>query len=122
MTDIIELANNGDYDALEALGFYGSDLSLEISMSEYNLALKTNTSLGDLGEVTVLYKRYASDGETWDCITQNREYFVSKINESWFDKSAFFSFVGVFESTWLTVNLIYQISDLISYYGVGNIM
>jgi hypothetical protein len=24
MTDIIELANNCDYDALEALGFYGT--------------------------------------------------------------------------------------------------
>ena len=115
---ILELANDGNYNALEALGFFGTDASLEISMSEYNLALTPKTKWGDLGEVTVLYK----NGEVWDCITQDREYFVSKINESWFDKSAFFTFVGVTETAWLTANLIYQISDLIQYYGVDNIM
>jgi hypothetical protein len=115
MTDIIELANNFAYDALEALGFYGTDASLEISMSEYNLAL---TKWGDLGEVTVLYK----NGEVWDCITQSPEYFTSKINESWFDKSGFFSFVGSTESRWLLMPLVSQIQDLIGYYGVDNIM
>ena len=34
MTDIIDLANNCEYDALEAQGFYGTDASLEISMSD----------------------------------------------------------------------------------------
>jgi hypothetical protein len=118
MTDIIDLANNCEYDALEAQGFYGTDASLEISMDEYNLALTRKTKWGDLGEVTVLYK----NGEVWDCITQSPEYFTSKINESWFDKSGFFSFVGCLESRWLLLPLVNQISDLISYYGVDNIM
>jgi hypothetical protein len=114
----LELANNGDYDALEKLGFFGTDASLEESLTEYGLALKTNTSWGELSEVTVLYK----NGAAWDCLTQDREYFVSKINESWFDKSAFFSFLGCLESQWLLMPLVNQIQDLIQYYGVDNIM
>ena len=115
---IIELANEKNYDALSKLGFFGTDVSLEISMDEYNLALKTITNWGDLSAVTVLYK----NGEVWDCITQDREYFVSKINEPWFDKSDFFSFVDCLESQWLLMPLVHQIQDLIHYYGIDNIM
>ena len=115
---IIELATNGDYDALEKLGFFGIDASLEESLTEYGLALTTNTKWGDLDEVTVLYK----NGEAWDCLTQDREYFVSKINETWFNKSEFFTFVDCLESRWLLMPLVTQIQDLISYYGVDNIM
>jgi hypothetical protein len=118
MTDIIRLADNCDYDALEEMGFFGIDASLEISLDEYGLALTPRTKWGDLGEVTVLYKH----GGTWDCITQSPEYFTSKINESWFDKSGFFSFIDSTESRWLLMPLVSQIQDLIQYYGVDNIM
>ncbi len=116
MTDIIKLANNCDYNALEAQGFYGTDASLEESLTEYGLALKPSEKYE--GEFTVLYK----NGETWDCITQSPEHFTSKINESWFDKSDFFSFVDSTESRWLSMPLVSQIQDLIHYYGVDNIM
>ena len=115
---IIELATNGYYDALENLGFFGIDASLEESLTEYGLALTPNTKWGDLYGYTVLYK----NGESWDCLTQDREYFVSKINETWFNKSEFFTFVDCLESRWLLMPLVTQIQDLISYYGVDNIM
>jgi hypothetical protein len=107
MFTIIRLADNCDYDALEEMGFFGIDASLEISLDEYGLALTPRTKWGDLGEVTVLYKH----GGTWDCITQ-----------SWFDKSGFFSFIDSTESRWLLMPLVSQIQDLIQYYGVDNIM
>lgn len=115
---ILELANNGNYDALEALGFFGTDVSLEESLTEYGLAIAPKTKWGDLGEVTVLYK----NGEVWNCITQSPEYFTSKINESWVDKKSFFSFLGSTESQWLLMPLIHQIQGLIQYYGIDNIM
>jgi hypothetical protein len=116
MFTILELAINCDYDTLEAQGFYGTDASLEESLTEYGLALKPSEKYE--GKFTALYK----NGETWDCITQLPEYFTSKINESWFDKSAFFSFIDSTESRWLLMPLVSQIQDLIQYYGVDNIM
>ena len=82
---ILELANNGDYGALEALGFFGTDASLEESLTEYGLALKQSEKYED--EFTVIYKK----GEVWDCLTQSPKFFTDNINEGWFDKSAFFS-------------------------------
>jgi hypothetical protein len=106
------------------MGFFGIDASLEESLTEYGLALKPSEKYED--EFTVLYRKQGSGIETgstvWDCITQSPEYFTSKINESWFDKSGFFSFVDSTESRWLLMPLVSQIQDLIQYYGVDNIM
>ena len=119
---ILELANNSDYDALEAIGFSGTDASLEISMDEYNLAIRPSEQYQ--GEFTILYSVPHYDGESrvWMICTLSPKHFTDKTNESWFDKSAFFSFVGCLESQWLLIPLVNQIQDLIQYYGVDNIM
>jgi hypothetical protein len=122
MATILELAINCDYDTLEELGFYGIDASLEESLTEYHLAIKPSEQYR--GEFTILYSVPHYDGENrvWMICTLPPEHFTDKINESWFDKSAFFSFVDSTESIWLLMPLVSQIQDLISYYGVDNIM
>ena len=124
MTTIIELVNNCEYDALEEMGFFGTDASLEESLTEYGLAIKPSEQYQ--GEFTILYSVPHYDGEdkVWMICTLPPKHFTDKINESWFDKSAFFSFVGCLglESQWLLMPLVNQIQDLIQYYGVDNIL
>jgi hypothetical protein len=122
MATILELAIDSEYDTLEELGFYGIDASLEESLTEYHLAIKPSEQYQ--GEFTILYSVPHYDGEkrVWMICTLPPEHFTDKINESWFDKSAFFSFLGCLESQWLLMPLVHQIQDLIQYYGVDNIM
>jgi hypothetical protein len=122
MATIIELANNCDYDALEELGFYGTDASLEESLTEYHLAIKPSEQYQ--GEFTILYSVPHYDGENrvWMICTLPPAHFTDKINDSWFCEDSFFDFVDCTKSQWLLMPLINQIQDLISYYGVDNIM
>jgi hypothetical protein len=122
MFTIIRLADNCDYDALEEMGFFGIDASLEISMDEYQLAIKQCISSVDglpTDNYIALYKNSQND---WECNQDTEECFMEKFHEDWFEKEAFLSFVGSIETDWLTLPLIVKLSDMISFYGTQNIM
>jgi hypothetical protein len=119
---IIELANNGDYDALEKLGFFGTDASLEISMDEYQLAIKQCVSSVDSLPTDNYIALYKNSQNEWECNQETDECFMEPFYESWFEKEAFLSFVGSTETDWLTLPLIIKLSDMISFYGTQNIM
>lgn len=120
--NIIELANNGDYKALEALGFFGTDASLEESMSEYNLAIKQCISAVDGLPTDNYIALYKNSQNEWECNQETDECFMEKFHEDWFEKESFLSFVGSVETDWLSLPLIVKLGDMISYYGTQNIM
>jgi hypothetical protein len=122
MTSITELATNCDYDALEALGFYGTDASLEISMSEYQLAIKRCISAVDGLPNDNYIALYKNSQNEWECNQETEECFMEPFFESWFEKDSFLSFVGSVEADWLSLPLIVKLGDMISFYGTQNIL
>lgn len=122
MTSIVDLANNGNYDALQALGFFGLDASLEISMSEYNLAIKQCISVVDGLPTDNYIALYKNSQNEWECNQETDECFMEKFHEPWFEKDSFLSFVGSVETDWLALPLIVKLGDMISYYSTQNIM
>lgn len=119
---IIELAKNRDYDALEALGFFGADVDLEISLKEYNLAIKQCVSACDGLPNDNYIALYENSQNEWECNQQTEECFMEKFHEAWFEKDSFLSFVGSVETDWLALPLITKLGDMISFYGTQNIM
>lgn len=115
---IVELANNGDYGALEALGFFGTDASLEESLTEYGIALAYNSGWGDIGNCTVLYR---SSG-IWKETQLEGAKICAIVNESWFDKRSFLESIDSTESQWLLMPLVHQLHNLILFCGVDNIL
>lgn len=103
----------------ELTGFKGTDISNEISLFEYGLLCKDEGEEGIhcLFGVTKEDDYYTKFNSGW--ISQDE--IVEKINEKWFDKKAFFSYLGTKERYWLCFTFIVQISDLLSYYGYENI-
>ena len=119
---ILELANNGGYNALEALGFFGCDISLEISLDEYQLAIKQCISAVDGLPTDNYIALYKNSQNEWECNQETEQCFMEPFFESWFDKDSFLSFVGSVESDWLSLPLIVKLDDMVSYYGTQNIM
>jgi len=115
--NIIELANNCDYDTLSALGFVGTDISLEISLDEYQLAIKDNHD--EIGNYLVICK---DSQNNWDWWQGTENDIMEKFHESWFEKESFLSFVGSVESDWLALPLIVKLGDMVSYYGTQDIL
>ena len=112
------IAQEKDYTLLAVQGFFGIDASLETSMEEYNLAVAHDSGWGDIGECTVLY-RY--DG-VWKQTQVDGAKICAIVNESWVDKKAFYSFIGINESQWLLMPLVQQLHSLIQFYGADNIL
>lgn len=106
----------------ELKDYQGTDASNEISLYEYGLLGKEE----DKGRIHCYYSVGADEEGNYVLfcsggITKNE--IDSIINENWFNKSSFFSFLGTKERYWVcATNYISKLSDLLSYYGVENIM
>jgi hypothetical protein len=104
-------------------GYYGIDADSDTSLFEYGLLIK------DCGhELRVIYGVDAKQNEygemvyyNFDTMIVDKEDIDNKINESWFDKERFLSFVGATEKEWLAFDYASKIFDLIKYYGYENI-
>lgn len=120
--NIIGLAKTCDYDELEALGFYGADVSLEVSLDEYQLAIKQCISVVDELPNDNYIALYKNSQNEWECNQETDECFMEPFHEAWFEKESFLSFVGSVESDWLALPLIVKLGDMVSYYGTQNIM
>ena len=112
------IAQEKDYTLLAEKGFFGVDASLEESLEEYNLALAYNSGWGDIGNCTVLYR----SGGIWKQTNIDGAKICTVVNESWVDKKAFYSFIGINESQWLLMPLVHQLHNLILFCGVDNIL
>ena len=97
--------------------FEGTDVDLETSMEEYGLLVSKETDKN--GQHACLYK-HAYNG-TFDVGYLSEKEVNNFLNESWFDKEAFLSYVGMTESEWIDMMFVNKVSDLLSYYGYENI-
>jgi hypothetical protein len=121
--NVIKRAEEKDYELLQEKGFFGIDASLEESLEEYNLAISYNSGWGDIGDCTVLYRSNDADGSrTWKQTYVDGAEICAKVDASWFDKKAFFSFIDSTDNDWKLQPLVHQLYSLIQYYGVDNIL
>lgn len=97
--------------------FVGTDVNLETSLMEYGLLVSTDVDKD--GQHACLYRHdyhgmfdvgYLSDKQVNDFL-----------NESWFAKESFLSYVGVNECDWVNMRFVNKLSDLLNYYGYENI-
>ena len=107
-------------EKLDKAGYYGIDYSLDISLLEYGLIGK---KIGKNTYKIVYVINWLDYGKpkSYDSVTFDKEEIKELIEESWFDQKSFFSFLGCTKKEWLELDLIGQVSDLISYYGTENI-
>lgn len=107
----------------ELKDYQGTDASQETSLYEYGLLCKEEDKgrihcyygVG-IGRSGLTYYLFCSGG-----ITKNEIDDI--INENWFNKSSFFSFLGTKERYWVcATNYISKLSDLLCFYGFENIM
>lgn len=97
--------------------FEGTDVDLETSMEEYGLLVSKETDKN--GQHACLYK-HAYNG-TFDVGYLSEKEVNNFLNESWFNKEDFLSYVGMTESKWIDMMFVNKVSDLLSYYGYENI-
>lgn len=105
---------------LKADGFVGTDMNIETSLYEYGLLCRKPKGAQN---IQCWYGIGMEDEEykTFDFTTISEKEIEEKINETWFNKSSFFAFLGTEERYWLCSGYVNQISDLIAYYGYQNI-
>lgn len=97
--------------------FEGTDVNLETSLMEYGLLVSKETDKD--GQHACLYK-HAYDG-TFDVGYLSDKEVNDFLNESWFNKESFLSYVGMTECDWINMRFVNKVSDLLSYYGYENI-
>jgi hypothetical protein len=105
---------------LKKQGFEGCDISLEISLFEYGLVCKKHPD----GDIQCWYGLGADNSYNYNKFDSGHiteKEIKNTLNESWFDKKSFLSFVGCTEEEWLVRWCGNKISDLIEYYGYENI-
>ena len=108
------------FDKLEKKGFEGIDVSLEISLFEYGIIARDKDN-----ELQVIYVTEWIDYEKpkyFDVSYISSDDLNSIINESWFDKKGFLSFLGMTETEHKDSLKISMLYDYISYYGAENIL
>lgn len=107
----------------ELKDFHGIDKSNEISLFEYGLLCQEKE---ETKEIQCWYGIEFNGDEnafiTFAHSVLGIEEIKQLVNEHWFDKKAFFSYVGLIEEQWVNhVPSHHQIYDLISYYGTETI-
>lgn len=98
--------------------FQGIDVNDETSLFENGLLASIDVDKD--GQHACLYA-VSSEGNLFDVGYLSEDDLNNKINESWFDKDGFLSYLGMFESDWLALDFVFKLSDLLSYYGYENI-
>lgn len=107
------------FNKLESLGYTGIDKDLECSLFDYGfiaLDMPESKELHLFIKVQDIGMEFASIQAGWF----SYQDINTVINESWFDKKSFLSFVGQNENEWLNNSYVCKISDLFSYYGYEN--
>lgn len=101
-------------------GFFGIDVSLEISLFEYGLICKETSKDNYLFYYGI---KIDDDGyyNLFDYCNYSKKDLIELTKETWVDLSGVLSFAGQTKKEWLKQHPISQISDLIAYYGPGNI-
>jgi hypothetical protein len=102
--------------------YSGTDASKEISLYEYGLLCVEQHE----EELHCYYGVGCDDEGNYNMFCSGsitKPEIDSMINENWFHKHVFFSFLGMEEKNWLSSDsYISKLSDLLSYYGFENIM
>ena len=101
-------------------GFFGMDVSLEISLFEYGLICK-ETSKDNYLFYYGIGIDYNGNYNLFDYCNYSKNDLMDLINESWVNLPDVLSFVGQTKKEWLELNHIFLIFDLGSYYGYENI-
>ena len=100
------------YNRIEKQGFKGIDVDLETSLQEYNFIAQVREK-----ELFIYFINYNKRID-WGYFS-----FIdidAAINEDWFDKNSFLSFIGLTEKQWLKLDYIQKTFDLFQYYGPEN--
>jgi|WetSurMetagenome_2_1015567.scaffolds.fasta_scaffold656430_2 hypothetical protein len=107
----------------ELSDYSGIDVSNEISLFEYGILAK------ETGENDELHVWYGIESDESGDYTKFDHGYITKSNinslldESWFDKDSFLSFIGMTEKDWKSdEHYISKLHDLFQYYGYENIM
>lgn len=107
------------FNKLESLGYIGIDRDLECSLFEYGFIALDKPLEKELflrvkvQNVGMEFARIEYGYLSYQDIDQ-------AINESWFNKSSFLSYVRQDEDEWLNNPYVSKIYDLFSYYGYEN--
>ena len=115
------MENSINFDRLEALNFYGTDASLDISLLEYGLLARTWES-----EKYTYQFIYATQWNDY-AVIQSFDVTVlsnNEINEIFDDlnnDNGLLEFVGMNETEWKELDPVHKVYDLINYYGTQNI-
>lgn len=97
--------------------FVGTDVNLETSLMEYGLLVSTDVDKD--GQHACLYK-HTYEG-TFDVGYLSDMEVNAFLNESWFNKESFLTYVGLTECDWINMRFVNKLSDLLNYYGYENI-
>ena len=98
----------------ELSDYSGIDASNIISLFEYGLLIKEDS------ESIHCYYQESNEGE-FGAGHLDKKDVDNIINESWFNKESFLSYLGMDENEWLNCGYAMKIHDLISFYGIDNI-
>lgn len=105
---------------LEAQGFSGPDVSLDISLGDYSLAWRYL----DNGQILFVYQ-HPTMARRFDRCTIHKDTDPEK-EWDWAlkdtkDRNLFYEAFGTNRAQWLSAPLTRQVEDLVLYYGVENI-
>lgn len=106
-------------ETTEPGAWYGIDKSLEISLMEYQLLVRKTIDTVENTEFQIIYR---VGPQCYFVTTMDKADIAGLINESWFEKESFFSFVGENEAQFLAGNMATQLQSLLQYYGPENIL
>ena len=107
-----------NFDKLEKMNFYGTDVNLEISLMEYGLICREWENSYQFIYVTE-WKGY-EEPELFDVsILSDSE--INEVFDDLNDDNGMLNFVGMEETEWKELPTIHKVSDLISYWGYENI-
>lgn len=98
--------------------WFGTDASLEISLHEYGMVATAGKDYED--EYFVLYKVSDNAYDT-GYIRENELNNLMKGN-SWVEPQDILKFTGLTLDEWMELSFIHKLSDLVGYYGFGNLM
>jgi len=106
-------------EQLDKEGYKGIDASVEISLFEYGIAIK------EIGEsYNIIYGINQNDKRfnKFDQIFMKKDDINNFINNNdWIKKDEFFSYTGITEKNYQSLDILNKIYDLFQYYGAENI-
>ena len=103
------------------MGFIGIDASIKISLNEYGMIAREH----EKNELQVIHVTQFYDFEHpkyFDIHYISFDDLKKIMNEPWFEKKEFLSYLGITETEFLELPYIHILSDYLSYYGYENIL